>query len=111
MKKLRVETAVNGISSNSIQQSDDVVLADLLAGTNKTVPVPEDATKVMYQFYGGDVLYARHGGAAFTGVPAASDTPQAVMADPDMRTIEAGQTEIHVISASAGRCVLNFYGG
>lgn len=111
MKFLRVETATNGTPAFSIQQSDSVIVADLTSKTNKTVPVPDKATKVMYQFYGGDLLYVKHGGVAFTGIPSASDIEQELMVSPDVRTLVSGQDEIHLISPVSGRLILSFYGG
>lgn len=111
MKRIKIGTGTGGQSTSAIQQSDAVILADLVANTNKTIAIPGSATTAIFQFYGATELFARLGGAAFAGIPAASDTLQELMVNPDVRTIEAGQTEIHAVSASDGLLVINFYGG
>lgn len=111
MINLKVGTGTGGQSTSAIPQSNAVIIADLTAATNKTVTIPTNATTVIFQHYGVDELYAKMGGTAFSAVPVASDTPQELMVNPDVRSITPGSTQIHLICKSGGKCVLNFYGG
>lgn len=114
MYPLKVKTGTGGQPTSAISISDTVIFETLSPSENKTISIPQGATVAMFQWCeASSYLFAQIGGTAFDEIPTASSEVQAkpFMINPDIRMIEYAATELHLISSSAGKVLISFYGG